>query len=88
MTSFEAATDAEAIRRIRQSAADNSPAPQALVSDDNGNYELRPLLGAFCGYMEWERGEDVEVIPVDGDITAALKRFAPISAGERLVRII
>lgn len=86
---FHATDDAHAIRLIRGSGSDNAPAPQALIArDDDGTYDLRPLLGAFGGCMEWANGDDVAVIPETGDITPALSRFAPVQPGERLVRVL
>ena len=86
---FRATDDAHAIRLIRGSGADNSPAPQALIyCADAETYELRPLLGVWGGCMEWIHGGDAAQIPETGDITPALARFAPMQLGERLVRIV
>lgn len=85
---FRATDDAHAIRIILGCGADNSPAPQSLIyCDDTDTYELRPLLGAFCG-TEWTHGDDAAVIPETGDITTSLARFAPVRPGERLVRVL
>ena len=86
---FCAIDDAHAIRLIRGSGADNSPAPQALIyCDDAETYDLRPLLGAWGGCMEWVYADDAIHVPETGDITPALARFAPVQLGERLVRVL
>lgn len=71
---FTASSDADAIQRLRYL---NAPAPQALVctDDDAGSYEVRDLT---------DRGATVAE---DGDLQT-LAPLAPVSPGERLVRLI
>ncbi|MCW1844153.1 hypothetical protein [Prosthecomicrobium hirschii] len=71
---FNAASDTDAIQRLRYL---NAPEPQALVctDDEAGSYEVRDLT---------DRGA---AIAEDGDLQT-LAPLAPVSPGERLVRII
>ena len=76
MTQF--LTDHEAMKMFDTNRMGGSPAyPRALVCTDEGEYELRDITNP----------EALASAPEDGDLTEALREFAPISDGERLVRI-
>lgn len=71
---FTAASDTAAIQRLSYL---NAPAPQALIciDDDAGSYEVRDLTNRGATVAE------------NGDLQT-LAPLAPVSPGERLVRII
>lgn len=70
--------DTEALKMFTPRGMGGSPAyPRALICTGEGEYDLRDITDP----------DAIAAAPESGDLTEALRPFAPISEGERLVRI-